>query len=426
VDSAIEANLTNAEPASNVRSRKSSHYLGLFKENTTSPDRKRWEDRDRQDDQRDMRHHAMELEHPKIHTLAEEDGILRKSASLPSLGDGPSLQSRASTDSLQQVEQENGQQRRPRALPRGLLEEIRNFHLTPGGGRGSSFSKSIPTQYSERSRDYFQREPHVERFPDSLSSFEEGERCESAQFEDEENEQISSAVYFPHKREVPEGVDLSEQLLADSDSVQTLQLSAAEQGHELMLVPQERRESPEREVSHVDISFRSKNESKILSGELPGLRSPTEGVPGKALSTVSEHSYDSTGESDIVSADESSQSMHDESSLTDDLEVTPTATPTQRLRLPIRRKSKPAGPLGAVELKPYRHQVGGHTTVFRFSRRAVCKQLNNRENEFYERIERRHPDMLVFLPRYVFIHRNASTARLPSGINASSVVIQDF
>merc|ERR1711939_402689 len=27
--------------------------------------------------------------------------------------------------------------------------------------------------------------------------------------------------------------------------------------------------------------------------------------------------------------------------------------------------------------------------------------LNNRENEFYERIEHRHPDMLKFLPRYI-------------------------
>ncbi|KAJ5140284.1 Major facilitator superfamily domain general substrate transporter [Penicillium atrosanguineum] len=401
VDSSIEANLTNAEPASNVRSRKSSHYLGLFKENT-SPDRKRWEDRARQQDEPlDMRDHTMELETPKLNALAEDDAILRKSISLPLLGDSQSLES-PSTNKSQQVDQEDGYQRRPQALPRGLLEEIRNFHLTPGGSHGSSFSKSIPTQYSELSRDYFQRESHVERFPNSLSSFEEGERRESGQFEDEEeNEQISSAVYFPHKRTVPEGLDVSDQLLADSDSVQTLQLSAAEKGRELMLVPQERREPPEQEVGHVDISFRSKTENKIFSGELAELRSPAESLPEKSLSTVSEYNYDSTGESEIVSADESSQSMHDESSLTDDLEVTPTATPTQRNRFPVRRKSKPTAPLGAVELKPYRHQVGGHTTVFRFSRRAVCKQLNNRENEFYERIERRHPDMLLFLPRYI-------------------------
>lgn len=55
--------------------------------------------------------------------------------------------------------------------------------------------------------------------------------------------------------------------------------------------------------------------------------------------------------------------------------------------------------LEAIELKPYKHQVGGHTTLWRFSRRAVCKQLNNRENEFYEIIERYHRDLLAFLPR---------------------------
>lgn len=61
-------------------------------------------------------------------------------------------------------------------------------------------------------------------------------------------------------------------------------------------------------------------------------------------------------------------------------------------------------PLDAIELIPYKHQVGGHTTLWRFSRRAVCKQLNNRENEFYEKIERYHRDLLAFLPRYV-VHR---------------------
>lgn len=61
----------------------------------------------------------------------------------------------------------------------------------------------------------------------------------------------------------------------------------------------------------------------------------------------------------------------------------------------------PSEPLDAIELVPYRHQVGGHTTLWRFSKRAVCKQLNNRENEFYEQIEKHHRDLLPFLPRYV-------------------------
>ncbi|OTB03544.1 hypothetical protein M426DRAFT_60196 [Hypoxylon sp. CI-4A] len=61
----------------------------------------------------------------------------------------------------------------------------------------------------------------------------------------------------------------------------------------------------------------------------------------------------------------------------------------------------PKLPLEAIELIPYKHQVGGHTTIWRFSKRAVCKQLNNRENEFYEKIERYHRDLLPFLPRYI-------------------------
>jgi hypothetical protein len=40
--------------------------------------------------------------------------------------------------------------------------------------------------------------------------------------------------------------------------------------------------------------------------------------------------------------------------------------------------------------------------VYRFSRRAVCKQLNNRENVFYETVERYHPELLDFMPRYAY------------------------
>lgn len=61
----------------------------------------------------------------------------------------------------------------------------------------------------------------------------------------------------------------------------------------------------------------------------------------------------------------------------------------------------PKQPLEAIELIPYKHQVGGHTTLWRFSKRAVCKQLNNRENEFYETVEKFHRDLITFLPRYV-------------------------
>ncbi|KAF4812244.1 putative inositol polyphosphate kinase [Colletotrichum tropicale] len=97
-------------------------------------------------------------------------------------------------------------------------------------------------------------------------------------------------------------------------------------------------------------------------------------------------------------------------------------------------------PLEAIELIPYKHQVGGHTTLWRFSKRAVCKQLNNRENEFYEKVEQHHRDLLTFLPRYIGVlnvtfhkqPRRKSThkredigllQRKPTGLSESSAVV---
>jgi hypothetical protein len=56
---------------------------------------------------------------------------------------------------------------------------------------------------------------------------------------------------------------------------------------------------------------------------------------------------------------------------------------------------------GVVSLKPFKHQVGGHNPIFRFSERAVCKPLANHENEFYEKIEECHPELLPFMPKYI-------------------------
>ncbi|KAG5420594.1 KCS1 [Candida metapsilosis] len=55
----------------------------------------------------------------------------------------------------------------------------------------------------------------------------------------------------------------------------------------------------------------------------------------------------------------------------------------------------------AVELRPFKNKVGGHTAIFSFSKEAVCKALVNRENIFYESIEVHHPELLKFMPRYI-------------------------
>ncbi|CAG8522200.1 15674_t:CDS:2 [Funneliformis caledonium] len=55
----------------------------------------------------------------------------------------------------------------------------------------------------------------------------------------------------------------------------------------------------------------------------------------------------------------------------------------------------------SVRLMPFANQVGGHTSFFRFSKKAVCKPLVHREHQFYEILEKLHPDLLPFVPRYL-------------------------
>ncbi|GMM58340.1 inositol polyphosphate kinase [Maudiozyma humilis] len=55
----------------------------------------------------------------------------------------------------------------------------------------------------------------------------------------------------------------------------------------------------------------------------------------------------------------------------------------------------------AVELKPFTNKVGGHTAIFRFSKRAVCKALVKRENRWYETMEQTNSKLLKFMPRYI-------------------------
>ncbi|CCG84798.1 protein of unknown function [Taphrina deformans PYCC 5710] len=81
---------------------------------------------------------------------------------------------------------------------------------------------------------------------------------------------------------------------------------------------------------------------------------------------------------------------------------------------------------GVVSLKPFKHQVGGHNPIFRFSERAVCKPLANHENEFYEKIEECHPELLPFMPKYIGVlnvtHRDSlATSSLGHTVNAPEV-----
>lgn len=56
--------------------------------------------------------------------------------------------------------------------------------------------------------------------------------------------------------------------------------------------------------------------------------------------------------------------------------------------------------------------------MFRFSRRAVCKLLTSRENQFYESVERLAPELLAFIPQYLGV-LNVTYRRAPKNGSGS-------
>ena len=173
------------------------------------------------------------------------------------------------------------------------------------------------------------------------------------------------------------------------------------------MVQQQQQQHPDSQIlrqkkssSDVDISLRSDDSHDYLRGDMSMSRAPStldfEQLP-KPL--IENERFPSDSEFDSLSEGY-------ETAISEQEEAFQSATPTQvstALHSPPRQRSQhPAPPpIGAVELKPYMHQVGGHTTVYRFSRRAVCKQLNSKENIFYETIEKHHPELLGFMPKYI-------------------------
>ncbi|KDQ29064.1 hypothetical protein PLEOSDRAFT_1075892 [Pleurotus ostreatus PC15] len=72
-----------------------------------------------------------------------------------------------------------------------------------------------------------------------------------------------------------------------------------------------------------------------------------------------------------------------------------------------------------IPLRPFRNQVGGHSAIYKFTKRAVCKPLVSRENLFYESVEREAPPLLGFIPRYLGVML-VSYRRVPKGVAGKS------
>ena len=433
VEKRIEATLAEAAPTTNARSRKSSHMLGLFKENTIPQEGRRHSQNTkspppmRKDGDGNVDGPALKqgtettqngyravigLEEeasgnqpldtvrgangPRL--LSHDKLRAQRSISEPSLHDngiaeahtGGSEKGDSLHDVISKASKRSDSTSRTR-LPSRLLEEIREYHnvSTPFHDRFRTTQAKLTEQRTrvsdqqstERSQ---QTEPNIAE-TSGPSSREAATEEQEGEEDDSDKEQISSALYYPHEAPSPDA-------LKDVDINEARKQRDAEQGSSTALPDAaiDEGEVPETPSSDVDINFQSRNRSRHLHGDLQQARPSSGELDYNRLLDPSS------------SASESEPEFTGYSSLTDDAELTPRASPTTKASfLQIKgRKARPAAPLGAVELKPYNHQVGGHTTVFRFSKRAVCKQLTSRENRFYELVEKHHPELLKFLPRY--------------------------
>jgi len=346
-------------PVANVRSRKASHYLGLFKENEAEEKLQTIRKKVKQAQDHGVPE-EVELEDKVKQTEQQAPTV---NADIEAIEDGNPVT--ISSDRL------------AHHLPLNLLDEIRNHHqLAPDPVRGSTYTKGVPLH---------ERDKHKREVQSGL-----GEQHEE---EEAGEEHISSAVYYPHQ-----GLKLE-------DSPTEAQIAQ----HKQVKSTQRTNVPPEEDIAsdHVEFSLRSSDgdTSDQLQGELsvPEMQAAQQfdQLPAPALSGNAHITSDSDSESDAYASGYDTVAS-------DEDEVTPTATPHNELQIAavresptrLKRNRKPA-PIGAVELKPYKHQVGGHTTVYRFSRRAVCKELNSKENMFYETVERNHPELLGFMPRYI-------------------------
>lgn len=352
VDKIIDAQLPASDmPVTHPRSRKTSHYLGLFRENEA--------DERRQADKQRARH-AHDEQGPGLGVMEEE--VVRPETT-PATGTKVVEHGPAGPASRHRVAHN---------LPLDLLEDIRN-HQRLAPVRGTSYRRNASDEHP------------VHQSQHSVDGKQEDEGSDS--------EHISSATYFPHQGlqlgDSPTEDQLAKRKPQDNLSMATIchANDHTPDGIEIAI----QNDHGTRDIMHGALSTSRATPAADLVLGPPAL------VPGDTGS--SEPAYESESESECGYDSNVSE--------TEDEETTPTATPLIKgisvdgQRPSPRQHSSLHSPIGAVELKPYKHQVGGHTALYRFSRRAVCKQLNSKENMFYETVEKYHPDLLAFMPRYI-------------------------
>ena len=418
----IEATIT--EPLPNTRSRKASHYLGLFKENTEQEDGKKARAKSKEPTKPLMSSGTgvstpsnsggvptSSLEAETItssHDNRNSNGQKAferstesiESAEKVSLSDlhrsdkKPSHARKKETSRAQESIEWRAGESSHGTVPLRLLEEIREhrFPSVDDGNENEDAEIASPVSDGNNGTVTGKNEP-IRSHPGSSSLNPAGGNEEDDEDFESDKERISAATYYPHRPPPPDPSAHEQDAVSHKACSQPLHIRQ----HDTSTGRADDETSEEAPTTAVNsLSSRGSETSAHNSRRLQACSDEEEGPtsPSTPIELFSDTDYESWDE-----AARSERGGYD-SGVTDKGDVTPTATP--RTRKYLHDHSQPT-PRGAVELKPYKHQVGGHTKVFSFSKQAICKQLNNRENVFYEVIERRHPELLSFLPKYVYL-----------------------
>ncbi|CAF9928339.1 MAG: hypothetical protein GOMPHAMPRED_004657 [Gomphillus americanus] len=409
----IEAVLTD-EPAPHGRSRKASHYLGIFKEQGNVPDGGNSKGRLIDGDQatKGDPHAIAESSDAFAQAITQQltnvsDEPLDSFSSdvgkvqVPPLPAETSSQATSPLASLfshrssltetedeiysnigDSIEWRSGEAGHD-GIPIRLLEENRSW-------RGTSKLRSRQEIGQVKDEALSAQTPMLKSPHTDLGS-SHGHKAEvDEEYDYSDKEHIASATYYPHEAPSPETPSQGD-LVSEEET----------QHSESSLDSPVQRTDADRNIKKLQAYVDSKSDSQSYgkipytdddgTGNRPPLGRSNERARWSIVSFPSDTEYES-------GYDTTRSEKEYESTVTDGDDMTPIATPRVVSPFLSRHRKRP---LKAVELKPYQHQVGGHTKVFSFSKQAICKQLNNRENVFYEVVERRHPELLEFLPKYL-------------------------
>ncbi|KAG9543688.1 SAICAR synthase-like protein, partial [Aureobasidium melanogenum] len=285
VDRKIDAKMPKIDQGLNVRSRKTSHYLGLFKDHDSEHEKRR----DKKDKEKHVEE-SQEKDQQVLSAINERNDHNTTEVPLPiALDDGLSAEPATDTDSQDvasktvlasstfeaEAEQKplttnNAEGRIAHQIPPSLLEEIRNHHIILGPSNSKAPSENLAVSES------FQKElPHEETPHTSLLTRQarllQQEVAKEVEDEESDQEQISSAQYIPHRgKSTRTAAALPLPISSVQDEEKEVVVSPPLLEHR---VHPPLKDSLEVGVdvpqSNVEIALLSEDESQVLHGEIP-------------------------------------------------------------------------------------------------------------------------------------------------------------